>query len=198
QPTTALGLIGRAPPSRSGHAHPLPTINARARVTLDQAAARLRRAGLLATDATTDPRDADDLRLSVVGEPWAAIRSIVADDGFAEVGPDDGGGRLSPAYEPAADRWLRLHLRPVAPPTERGPRWSAALPLPGMTVAILGPDGAGKSTLAAALGASFILPSRTFYAGMYPAGRRRIRQPGLTTAAILVRLWRLALAATWQ
>ena len=67
------------------------------------------------------------------------------------------GGRLFAAYDPAADRWLRLQLEPVGPTAGAGARWIGEPP--GMTVAILGPDGAGKSTLAADLGATFILPT---------------------------------------
>ena len=156
-------------------------------MTLDQAAARLRRAGLLATDAPTEARDADDLRLSVVGEPWPAIRSIVADNGFAEVGPMTAVAGCSP---PTTD------CRPMAPapsPTGRAVRARSTLvggrparddrgdPRPGRCRQV---DAGGRPR------PTFILPARTFYAGMYPAGRRRFRQPGLTTAAILVRLWR--------
>lgn len=38
----------------------------------------------------------------------------------------------------------------------------------GLSVALLAPDGAGKSTLAAALGDCWPLPSRTHYLGLYP------------------------------
>lgn len=165
-------------------------------MTLSQAADRLRRAGLLAADTTSDAGDGDSLRLSIVGEPWAAIRRILADDGFAEIGHDGPTGRLFAAYDAERDRWLRLQLVPVGPDAaaRRRPAW----PVPGLSVAVLGSDGAGKSTLTAALAATFILPTREFYAGLYPAGRRRFRQPGLATLAILVRLWRLALQATWD
>lgn len=43
----------------------------------------------------------------------------------------------------------------------------------GLSVALLGPDGAGKSTLAAGLRSSFVFPARTVYMGMYAAGRKR-------------------------
>ncbi len=43
----------------------------------------------------------------------------------------------------------------------------------GLSVALLGPDGAGKSTLAGRLRSSFIFPARTVYMGMYAAGRKR-------------------------
>jgi thymidylate kinase len=69
---------------------------------------------------------------------------------------------------------------------------------PGLMVALLGPDGAGKSSLTASIARSFGLPVRQFYAGLYPADRRRFRQPGLGTIALLLRLWRLAIRATWH
>jgi len=50
-------------------------------------------------------------------------------------------------------------------------RWSR-LPLPvgrrGLVVALLGPDGAGKSSVAAQLGALAPVPVRSFYLGAYP------------------------------
>lgn len=165
-------------------------------MTLTRAAARLRGAGVLAADTTPDASDGDSLTLSIVGEPWGAVRPIVAEDGFAEIGPDRLAGRLFAAYDAGRDRWLRLHLVPVGP--EASPRRRPAPPLRGLSVAVLGSDGAGKSTLTAALASTFILPTREFYAGLYPAGRRRFRQPGLATLAILVRLWRLGLQASWH
>lgn len=41
---------------------------------------------------------------------------------------------------------------------------------PGLTMALLGPDGAGKSTLAAELARSFYFPVRSVYMGLYGAG----------------------------
>jgi thymidylate kinase len=67
-----------------------------------------------------------------------------------------------------------------------------------LVVAVLGPDGAGKSSLTAAVARSFILPVREFYAGLYPADRRRFSKPGLATVALLLRLWRLAVGAAWH
>ncbi len=58
----------------------------------------------------------------------------------------------------------------------------------GLRVAVLGPDGAGKSTLVAALEASTPLAVRRFYAGLY-AGAAARRAPG---AAFLARLARTA------
>ena len=66
----------------------------------------------------------------------------------------------------------------------------------GMAVALLGPDGAGKSTLAEGLRSSFYLPTRSLYAGLYGAGAGKVpKVPGLRLAVRLLKLWRLALAA---
>jgi thymidylate kinase len=68
----------------------------------------------------------------------------------------------------------------------------------GPRIALLGPDGAGKSTLAAALESSFFFPVRTFYAGLSkqdPRKRRLMPVPGLRLARLLVRLRWLSLLA---
>jgi thymidylate kinase len=61
----------------------------------------------------------------------------------------------------------------------------------GLTVALLGPDGVGKSTLVAGLVASYPLPVRTVYMGMWQGAGR----PGYTrldaVVAILVRPFRV-------
>jgi thymidylate kinase len=66
-----------------------------------------------------------------------------------------------------------------------------------VTVALLGPDGAGKSTLAAALVATPHLRARSLYAGLYGAAtpQPRLSMPGLGLATRLARLWRLRLRA---
>lgn len=57
-----------------------------------------------------------------------------------------------------------------------------AIRRPGLTVAVLGPDGAGKSTLVRALADDFVLPARTMYLGLYGGSRARAgsRVPGVT------------------
>ena len=56
-------------------------------------------------------------------------------------------------------------------------RWLRATRRAGMSVTLLGPDGAGKSTLTADLESSFFLPARSVYMGLYqnPAPRRTRR-----------------------
>jgi len=163
-----------------------------------EAVGRVRAAGLLATEPEAEmPPDVDQLTASIAGEPWSAIRPVLAAVGFAEVGADPAGGRLFAAYDPDRDRWLRLSLAPNRPPGDSSRR-SRMRPLAGLIVAVLGPDGSGKSTLTETLAEAFVLPVRLLYAGLYPADRRRFRQPGIGTAALLLRLWRLAIASSWE
>jgi thymidylate kinase len=68
---------------------------------------------------------------------------------------------------------------------------SAGAPTPGLSVAILGPDGAGKTTLARALAESVPLPTRQVYMGVWReyAWDRWLRWiPGARLAARMVRL----------
>lgn len=73
--------------------------------------------------------------------------------------------------------WLRRHpdtLPELAARTvlRRSTKLLTLLRRRGLSVALLGPDGAGKSTLAAGLLRSFVFPTRAVYMGMYAAGRR--------------------------
>jgi thymidylate kinase len=147
----------------------------------------------------------DDLTLPVVPRAAAEAPALLLGLGFAEIPDDRGAGRLLATYDRDTDRWLRLRLLPEPSPTgSRAARGGLLRPRttkgagPGMLVAIMGPDGAGKSTLSHDLAASFILPVSRHYAGLYPAGRRRHRVPGLGLTALLLRLSRMRLAATAQ
>jgi thymidylate kinase len=174
--------------------------------TLDRAvrlldgAALLRRRSRVATAAAAT----DDVTVPVVPRATAVARALLLGIGFAELPDGRGTDRLYATYDPTTDRWLRLRLLPERP-TPRGLVIGERLPIgpahgagSGMLVAIMGPDGAGKSTLSEGLAASFILPVSRYYAGLYPAGRRRYRVPGLGLAALLLRLFRMRLAATVQ
>jgi thymidylate kinase len=58
--------------------------------------------------------------------------------------------------------------------TRAGRRATRFLPRRGLAVAVIGPDGAGKSTLAASLVERFGLPGRVFYMGLHaPVGDRQ-------------------------
>ena len=67
---------------------------------------------------------------------------------------------------------------------------------PGMSVAFLGPDGTGKSSMAAHLQETFFFPTRPVYMGLYGGGQARRRSPRgpiehLTrTSEYLLRQWR--------
>jgi thymidylate kinase len=62
----------------------------------------------------------------------------------------------------------------------------------GLSIALLGPDGAGKSTLSHSVAVSGPLPVRSVYLGLYGGsrGRRRARLPGLGLLGRLTRMWR--------
>ena len=70
----------------------------------------------------------------------------------------------------------------------------------GLSVALLGPDGAGKTTLATAIEADFGLPVRRVYMGMWGQADtgwvRRI--PGLTFLARPVVVWRKSVVARYH
>jgi hypothetical protein len=80
----------------------------------------------------------------------------------------------------------------------------------GLTVALLGPDGAGKSSLATRLGQGGPMSRRTVYLGLYGGPRHvargpgvagrpaRSRIPGLGLARRLTAMWRGWLAGWWQ
>ncbi len=74
----------------------------------------------------------------------------------------------------------------------------------GLSVALLGPDGAGKSTLGMAVGAGGPVGRRVVYLGLYGGhhgGRGRPggwRLPGIGLAGRLMRMWRGWLVARWH
>jgi thymidylate kinase len=97
------------------------------------------------------------------------------------------GNRIGPALRRVRDRGLRklsLGLGLVYPRA--------------LAVAILAPDGAGKSTLAAAIGQRLPIPVRLVYMGLYqksPTSRPSTSLPGAGFVARLLRQWRRYLGA---
>lgn len=75
--------------------------------------------------------------------------------------------------------------------------WQRNVPM----VALLAPDGAGKSTLAEGLASSSYFPVRSIYMGLYQNGdaeKRRPSVPGLGLAGRIVTQWRRYLAARYH
>ncbi|CAN5431539.1 hypothetical protein BH10ACT1_BH10ACT1_22600 [soil metagenome] len=68
----------------------------------------------------------------------------------------------------------------------------------GALVALVGPDGTGKSTLAGTIGDAVGLPTRVLYGGTHPAGTHTSRVPGATTARITLRLLATRALIAWH
>jgi len=131
---------------------------------------------------------------------WSAARIRVAaeSEDWADLGVACRGctpRSTSPAAG-AADRVRRFCTRAVR-------RAARFVPRRGLSVAVIGPDGAGKSTLAASLVERFGLPGRVFYMGLHaPVGDRQGHVAPLRRKPLPVRvkrqtrrLLRLALTA---
>jgi thymidylate kinase len=73
-----------------------------------------------------------------------------------------------------------------------------AMRSPGLSVALLGPDGAGKSTLAAGIAESFKMPVSIFYMGLtggFLMQVARVRIPGVVFVGRALVIWRRYLRA---
>ena len=71
----------------------------------------------------------------------------------------------------------------------------------GISVALLGPDGAGKTTLADAIGRDFVLPVRRVYMGLTGGALERllrVRVPGVALVGRVLVLWARYLRARWH
>jgi energy-coupling factor transporter ATP-binding protein EcfA2 len=68
----------------------------------------------------------------------------------------------------------------------------------GRVVALVGPDGTGKSTLAGAVSRTVAVPARVLYGGTYRSGTRRSKVPGMATVAVAVRLLCTRAAIEWH
>jgi len=70
-----------------------------------------------------------------------------------------------------------------------------------LSVAVIAPDGAGKSTVIASIEKSFFFPTRAIYMGLYPkrpAASARRRMPGIGLAGNLIRQWGRCLVARYH
>ena len=147
----------------------------------------------------------------VASEHIAAARRALGQLGFLQ--PRAHGRRMRSllvAYDQSSGTWVQLGLRSEPALTSRNSRGGVALRVRertrrladrlsgtvrrrGIAVALLGPDGAGKSTVAAAVGAGFYFPADYVYMGLYQAGvmarRGPWRPPGAGLAAALARQW---------
>jgi len=69
---------------------------------------------------------------------------------------------------------------------------------PGLSVALMGPDGAGKSTAAAALESTFVLPVSVVYMGIRPRTSSGREARAMPIPARLVANWARSLQAEWH
>ncbi|MGH8933550.1 MAG: hypothetical protein ACRDZO_23675 [Egibacteraceae bacterium] len=126
---------------------------------------------------------ADEILASVRAGDWARVDTL--------------GERLRAGRSPsrraltrllaARNRLVRKATRPLARFRRRA-----------ISVALLAPDGAGKSTLQQALASAWPLETWTAYLGLYPPDARR-SLPGLAPAMRLARFWwRYAAGWVWQ
>lgn len=79
----------------------------------------------------------------------------------------------------------------------KGSRALRPLAGPGRVVALVGPDGTGKTTLVAGLLDDVGVPARALYGGTYRSGTASAA-PGVATGRVLARLVRTRLALGWH
>ena len=128
--------------------------------------------------AADDPTTLTSVAVANGLEP-SRVRSLV------EAGDWDGLAAL-PTARPTPPPPLRSRLG------ERRDRWRRLWTWRGLSIAVIGPDGAGKTTLVDELRATLPFPTRVVYGGL-TGGRLvqadRLRVPGLVFGARVVVLW---------
>jgi thymidylate kinase len=136
-------------------------------------------------------RVADDAHLSMQLERWwspgttgTRLADLVRRDAWPALLAE---GRAVAARLAREDRIGTLARGLGARVLRRLGRWIG--PGRGLSVALLAPDGAGKSTLAARLAEGWPLPARTIYMGLYPAGERSSGPPGFSFLRRLAKQW---------
>jgi len=131
-------------------------------------------------------------RVAGDGTAHQLIAVVASGNRAATVGPGRRLGRRWARADPAgtvrrrAAQWVLGRLR----------KPFTALRRPGIGITILGPDGAGKSSLAEALRTGFPTPTRTIYLGLYGGGLAGGGPLGLVHR--LGRLWRGWLVGRWH
>lgn len=150
----------------------------------------LERAGLTYSLVAGDRDVGTGVRLRVDGTA-RRVRGAVLHAGFVPVASRPWS---FVAYDSAGDFWLRVGFA-VGRPT-RVPFIDAPVGRRGLGIALLAPDGAGKSSVAARLAESLPVDVRVAYLGLFPqADAPRRRLPGVGMVRRLLRLWRAWLAA---
>ena len=131
---------------------------------------------------------------------WSAARIIDA----AERGDWAALRDLAPSLATSWRRhwWIDVRHRAIASHFWRAcGKWLRLIYRRGLSVALLGPDGAGKSTLAAGIESSFYFPVRSLYMGLYRTPSRRLSPrhlPGVSLAIRLGRQWMRMLKAAYH
>lgn len=134
--------------------------------------------------------------LDAVGQPdWTALVDAVerADwDRLLAAGP------VLRARLLRGQRWSSTVRRVHHRVARRLSKLSTAIADRGPLVAVIGPDGAGKSTLTSSVAAQAGLPARVLYGGTHPAGTHSSVVPGFTTGRILLRLGATHVRIVWH
>lgn len=144
----------------------------------------------LTAAGVTDRQVHDRVRLPGSVRPVDAVRH----EHWDEI--DRMGGSLRRSLE-RHDRWSAV--RGLRNRTELAVRKLAeAVTDPGLSVALLAPDGAGKSTLARGLAGSLPWRTTVVHLGLYSADDLQSALPGLGFAVRLARAWRRGLTVRWQ